>query len=84
MIEDYDNVDYEYFKEWNLEQAKKEIERLNNVINELEKEDYKSRNEKAIEYVEHHKFNKFGDIDCGEAEEIINILNGGDDNETME
>lgn len=45
----------------------------------LIKEDYKSRNEKAIEYVEHHKFNKFGDIDCGEAEEIINILNGDDE-----
>lgn len=29
MIEDYDNVDYDYFKEWDLEQAKIEIRRIN-------------------------------------------------------
>lgn len=40
---------------------------------------YKSRCEKAVEYVEQHKFNKFGDIDCGEAEAIIDILNGRSD-----
>lgn len=49
------------------------------ALSNLAKDDHKII--KAIEYVEHHKFNKFGDIDCGEAEEIINILNGGDDNE---
>lgn len=38
MIEDYDNEDYDYFKEWDIEQAKLEIERLNNIINRLEKE----------------------------------------------
>lgn len=37
MIEDYDNEDYDYFKEWDIEQYKKEIERLNNNWNELEK-----------------------------------------------
>ena len=37
MIEDYDNEDYDYFKEWDIEEYKKEIERLNNIINELEK-----------------------------------------------
>ena len=28
MSEDYDNVDYDYFKEWDIEQYKEEIERL--------------------------------------------------------
>lgn len=55
MIEDYDNVDYEYFKEWDLEQAKKEIERLNNIINELEKYHIKSmenlKNTEDFKYV---------------------------------
>lgn len=32
--------------------------------------------DKAIEYIEHHKFNKFGDINCNEAEDIIDILKG--------
>ena len=32
MIEDYDNVDFDYTNEWDLEQAKKEITRLNNII----------------------------------------------------
>ncbi len=48
--------------------------------------DYATKNEqlennrdKAIEYVEHHKFNKFGDIDCNEAEDIIDILKGDSD-----
>lgn len=36
----------------------------------------KNNRDKAIEYVEHHKFNKFGDIDCNEAEDIIDILKG--------
>ena len=36
MSEDYDNVDFEYAKEWDIEQYKKEIERLNNIINELD------------------------------------------------
>ena len=35
MIEDYDNEDYDYFKEWDIEQYKKEIERLNNIINTM-------------------------------------------------
>ena len=37
MIDDYDNEDYDYFKEWDIEQYKQEIERLNNIINELER-----------------------------------------------
>jgi flagellar biosynthesis/type III secretory pathway chaperone len=32
MIEDYDNVDYDYFKEWDIEQYKKELERLNKEL----------------------------------------------------
>ncbi len=47
-----------------------------NMEMDLLLEDYKSRCKKAVEYVEQHKFNKFGDIDCGEAEAIIDILNG--------
>ena len=35
MIEDYDNEDYDYFKEWDIEQYKEEIERLNNIIKEV-------------------------------------------------
>ena len=41
MIEDYDDVDYDYFIEWDIEQYKKEIERLNSIIN------------KAVEYIEY-------------------------------
>ena len=39
-------------------------------------EQLENNRDKAIEYVEHHKFNKFGDIDCNEAEDIIDILKG--------
>lgn len=35
MIEDYDNEDYDYFKEWDIEQYKKEIERLHSIIKEV-------------------------------------------------
>ena len=35
MIEDYDDVDYDYFIEWDIEQYKKEIERLKNIIKEV-------------------------------------------------
>lgn len=35
MIDDYDNEDYDYFKEWDIEQYKKEIERLHSIIKEV-------------------------------------------------
>lgn len=35
MIDDYDNEDYDYFKEWDIEQYKQEIERLHNIIKEV-------------------------------------------------
>ena len=35
MIEDYDNEDYDYFKEWDIEQYKKEIERIHSIIKEV-------------------------------------------------
>ena len=44
-----------------------------------ENQQLKKNRDKAIEYVEHHKFNKFGDIDCNEAEDIIDILKGDSD-----
>lgn len=62
----------------NLQQAVKNTkETADDMLYELneENEKLKSRIEKAVEYVEQHKFNKFGDIDCGEAEAIIDILN---------
>ena len=31
-MEDYDNVDYDYFNEWDLEQCKEEIKRLKRQI----------------------------------------------------
>ena len=48
MIEDYDNVDYDYFKEWDIEQYKKELERLNKEL-EQEKKDFKEANDKCFE-----------------------------------
>jgi hypothetical protein len=53
------------------------VDLLNELLNQNEEK--QERIDKAIEYIENHKFNKFGDIDCGEAETIINILNGGDE-----
>lgn len=41
MIEDYDNEDYDYFKEWDIEQYKKEIERLHSIIKEVREFIYK-------------------------------------------
>lgn len=35
MIDDYDNEDYDYFKEWDIEQYKQEIERLHSIIKEV-------------------------------------------------
>ena len=36
VIDDYDNEDYDYFKEWDIEQYKQEIERLNKKIEQYE------------------------------------------------
>ena len=35
MIDDYDNEDYDYFNEWDLEQAKKEYLKLHLIIKEV-------------------------------------------------
>jgi len=50
----------------------------NYFVSKEKYDELENRINKAIKYIEHHKFNKFGDIDCGEAEEIINILVGSD------
>ena len=60
-----DSLDYEFDLSFN------ERRELLSYIEQLE-----NNRDKAIEYVEHHKFNKFGDIDCNEAEDIIDILKG--------
>ena len=54
--------------------SKEEAKTILSYIEQLE-----NNRDKAIEYVEHHKFNKFGDIDCNEAEDIIDILKGDSD-----
>ena len=51
-----------------------------------EKEDYKSRNEKAIEYIKEHiriddEYPAYMEMLVEEKDELLNILNGGDDNE---
>ena len=82
LVEDFDNV---YKLLLYIEQLEKELkeEQEENykqsewlVKKQKKIEQLENNRDKAIEYVEHHKFNKFGDIDCNEAEDIINILKG--------
>ena len=67
----YENIDINKTIDKFRVEHNKEIKELHNKIEQLE-----NNRDKAIEYVEHHKFNKFGDIDCNEAEDIIDILKG--------
>ena len=72
-LEEYKDIET-YSKRFLYKANKDRLNANLELVKELE--DYKSRCGKAIEYVEQHKFNKFGDIDCGEAEAIIDILKG--------
>lgn len=63
--EDYDNIDFEYEKEWTIEELKKEIERLNNII------------DKAIEYI---KINgNWWTDEIEGCQDLIKILKGEED-----
>ena len=93
MSEDYDNVDYDYFKEWDIEQYKEEIERLKQAAKDdyenyqeimaqlsTEKEELQQRNDKAIEYIEDmQKAPSYCDTWSTTApHDIICILKGSD------
>lgn len=54
MIEDYDNEDYDYFKEWDIEQYKKEIERLHSIIKEV-REYIESIDKVEVRYFDYNK-----------------------------
>lgn len=51
----------------------KEIERLNNIINE-----YENMKKELLDYIYHNEYCRFGHIDGGEADEMRNILNRTD------
>lgn len=74
MIDDYDNEDYDYFKEWDIEQYKQEIERLNKELafeRQIKKE--------VREYIENTHY--YSDVINEEyllKEELLQILQGED------
>lgn len=57
-----------YLENQNVEQNK-EIERLNNIINE-----YENMKKELLDYIYHNEYCRFGHIDGGEADEMRNIL----------
>ena len=67
IIEDYDEVDFVIQAQWNLEQANKEIERLNNIINEL------------LKKIQFYKTTEWGLRGFEILEYFENILTGSDE-----
>ena len=56
---------------WNrLKTQQKEIERLNNIINE-----YENMKKELLDYIYHNEYCRFGHIDGSDADEMRNILN---------
>ena len=70
MIDDYDNEDYDYFKEWDIEQYKQEIERLNNIIKEVREYIEKNTEEKKSWLNGIPDYTVFK----GDAKELLEIL----------
>ena len=65
----------------NLQEEKKDFKETNDYCFELKV--YKSRNEKAIEYIkENSAFMNDDEWEVFNKKELLNILNGGDDNGT--
>ena len=56
----------------------KELKKQINVL-QKENEDYKSRNEKAVEYLEHFDSDQICENITGIAKYLLNILQGGDE-----
>ena len=56
-----------------LIENKKEINRLNTIINGLE-----NMKKELLDYIYHNEYCRFGHIDGGEADEMRNILNKTD------
>ena len=54
MIDDYDNEDYDYFNEWDLEQAKKEYLKLHLIIKEV-REYITDEQDKQSEFNDFHE-----------------------------
>ena len=82
-------LEVHYRKTYNLQQENKQLkEKLNFDLqwalkyDELffENKQLKDRIEKAVEYIEEHRYCNFGHIDDGEASELYEILKG-DNNE---
>ena len=86
--ENYKQSEWLVKKQKKIEQLENDYKEANESVTwwqnrfnavERDKKQLENNRDKAIEYVEHHKFNKFGDIDCNEAEDIIDILKGDSD-----
>ena len=67
MIEDYDNEDYDYFKQWDLEQTRKEINKYKTL------KDLQDKIDEAIKYI-----NKTEYLPEGYKKNLLAILEGED------
>lgn len=56
--------------EFELLEKDKEIDRLNNIINE-----YENMKKELLDYIYHNEYCRFGHIDGSDADEMRNILN---------
>lgn len=73
MMDKEDVYKWVYEDEKQIENYKKEIERLNNIINE-----YENMKKELLDYIYHNEYCRFGHIDGGEADEMRNILSRTD------